>query len=108
MISISADDLDMVMLQVMMLVNLLVTNIPRCIYHNVKTIRLYHLQLPHVGMGSRSSKSAYKVHHRINGLFIKQNTITDSVGHFTIKDRSLYGPPPDNIPKQFSSISSIT
>jgi len=53
------------------------TNIPRCICHNVKTFRPYHLQLPHVGMCSRSSESAYRVHQRINGLFIKQNTITD-------------------------------
>jgi len=68
----------MVMLQVMFLINLLVTNIPRCICHNVKTFRPYHLQLPHVDMDSRSSESAYRVHHRINGLFIKQNTITDT------------------------------
>jgi len=92
----------MVRLQVMILINLPVTNIQRCFCHNMKTFRLYHLQLLHVSMGSRCSVNAYRVHHKINGLFTQQNTTTDMQATFAINDRSLNAPSPDYLPSDFS------
>ena len=59
------------------LVNLLVTNVPSCTGSNAKTHGLKHLQFPNMAVSGRPPDGAQVVHHRIDELFVQQNSIPD-------------------------------
>jgi hypothetical protein len=58
-------------------VNLLVTDVPRCVICDVKTLGLQHLLLPDMAASSGPADGACIVHHRTDELLIKQHTISD-------------------------------
>ena len=55
-------------------VNLPVTNVPRCIGSNAKTLGLQFL---YMGTGSGTPEGTRVVHHGTDELLIQQNTIPD-------------------------------
>jgi hypothetical protein len=57
------------------LVNLPVTDAPWCISCNVKTLGLQHLQLLDMAVRSELPDQAYKVHHMMDEVLIKQHAI---------------------------------
>ena len=57
------------------LVNLPVTDIPRCTSSSTKTLGLNNLQLPDMGMGGGPPDWAPVVHRGSDELLIKQNAI---------------------------------
>jgi hypothetical protein len=61
------------------LVNLHVTNVPRCTSRNAKTLGLKNLQLPDVAAGGGPPVGASIVHHGPYELLIKQNSVPDGL-----------------------------
>jgi hypothetical protein len=59
------------------LVNMPVTNVPRCVSRNVKTLGLKHLQLPEVPAGRGPPDLTCVIHHRTNELLVEQHTVSD-------------------------------
>jgi hypothetical protein len=59
------------------LVNLHVTDVPRCTSSNVKTLGLKNLQLPDVAAGGGPPNWASIVHHGAYELLIQQNSFYD-------------------------------
>jgi hypothetical protein len=57
------------------LVNLPVTDVPRCTSSNAKTLGLKHLQLPNVPSSGRSPDGERIVHHETDELRVEQNTV---------------------------------
>jgi hypothetical protein len=58
-------------------VNLTVTDEPRCVSRNAKTLVLQHLQLSDMAASSGLPDGAYMIHHRADELFVKQHTVSD-------------------------------
>lgn len=54
----------------------------------MKTLGLYHLQLPDVGAGGRPPGGALTVHCRTNDLLIKQSTIADGQATCPVRKRA--------------------
>jgi hypothetical protein len=59
------------------LVNLPVTDVPRCVRRNAKTLGLQQMQLPDVAAGSGPPDGACIVHHRADELLVEQHTVSD-------------------------------
>ena len=59
------------------LVNLPVTDVPRCTSSNAKTLGLKHLQLQNVPSSGRSPDGERIVHHETDELPVEQNTVPD-------------------------------
>jgi hypothetical protein len=59
------------------LVNLPVTDVPRCTSSNVKTLGLENLQLLNVAMIGVPPDGAHIVHHWADELLIQQNSVSD-------------------------------
>lgn len=57
------------------IVNLPVTNVPRSIGSNAKTLGLQHLQFPHLGENGGPPDRARVVHHGTDKLIVQQNSI---------------------------------
>jgi hypothetical protein len=72
------------------LVNLLLINVSNCVSCNVKTIGLYYIQLPTIGVHSRPPDRAHIVCHRMNEMLIKQNTIYDGQATYSVMDSSWH------------------
>jgi hypothetical protein len=72
------------------IVNLPVTNVPRCISRNAKTLRLYHLQPPDVSAGSRPPDRACVIHHKTDELLVEQHTVSDGQAASPVKEGSKH------------------
>jgi hypothetical protein len=59
------------------IVNLLVTNVPRCTGSNAKTLGLKHLQFPDTGASGGPPDGARIVHHKSDELLVQHNSIAD-------------------------------
>ena len=59
------------------IVNLLVTIVPRCIGSNAKTLGPKHLQFPGMVANGGPPDGACVVYHRTDELLVQQNTIPD-------------------------------
>jgi hypothetical protein len=59
----------------LIIVNLPVTCVPRCIGSNAKTLGLKHLQFPDMGSSGGPPDEARVVHHTTDKLFVQQNSI---------------------------------
>jgi hypothetical protein len=68
------------------LVNLPVTNVPRCVSRNAKTHWLQHLQIPYIAAGSVHPDLACIVHHRTDKPLVKQHTVSDEQATSPIKE----------------------
>ena len=63
------------------LVNLPVSDVPRCIGSNANTLGLQHLQIPGMGVSGGPLERARIVHHGTDELLVQQNSIPE--GEFT-------------------------
>jgi hypothetical protein len=72
------------------LVNLLVTNVPRFIGSITKTLGLKHLQFPEMGASSALPDCARVFHHRTEDLLVQQNTIPDGQNTPPVRVRSQH------------------
>ena len=70
------------------LVNFLVTNVPRCIGCNSKTLALKHLQFPDMDASGGPPHKARIVLHRMDELLVQQNFIPDAETPSPIYERS--------------------
>ena len=59
------------------IVNLLVTSVPRCTGSNVKTLGLKHLQFPATEANGGPPYGARVLHHWTDELLVQQNSIPD-------------------------------
>jgi len=59
------------------IVNLLVTNVPRVIGSIAKTLGMKHLHFPYMGASGGPPDGTRVVHHRTDELLIQQNSILD-------------------------------
>jgi hypothetical protein len=67
-------------------VNLPVTNVPRCVTRNAKTLGLYHLRLPDVAAGSGPPDRTCVIHHRTDELLVEQHTVFDGQAASPVKE----------------------
>jgi hypothetical protein len=74
------------------LVNLPVTDVPRCTSSNAKTLGLKHLQLPNVASCSDPPDGARVVLHGTNKL-PEQHTVPDGEATPPVQERSQYRQP---------------
>jgi hypothetical protein len=70
------------------LVNLRVTDVPRCTSSNAKTLGLNNLQLAQVAAGSGPPNGARIVHHGPYELLIQQNSVPDGHTASPVKERA--------------------
>jgi hypothetical protein len=59
------------------IMNLLVTDVPRCTGSNAKTLGLKHLQFPEMGVSGGPPDRARVVHQRADELLVQQNSTAD-------------------------------
>ena len=57
------------------LMNVPVTNVPRCIDSNANTLGLQHLQFPDMRVSGGPVERARVVHHGMDELLVQQNSI---------------------------------
>jgi len=72
------------------LVNLLVTKVPRFIGSNMKILGLKHLQFPKMGASGGPPDWACIIHHRVEDLLVQQNTIPDGQNTPPVQVRSQH------------------
>jgi hypothetical protein len=70
--------------------NLPVTNIPRCVSCNAKTLGLYQLQLPDVAAGSGPPDQTCIIHHRMDELLVEQHTVSDRQAASPVTEGAKY------------------
>jgi hypothetical protein len=68
------------------LMNLALTNVPRCIIHNVKTLGLLHLQLLKMLTNSGPPDRACIIHHTMDKLLAKQCNVSDGQAASPVKE----------------------
>jgi hypothetical protein len=66
--------------------NLPVTNVPRCVIRNAKTLGLQHLQLLDVVAGKEPPDRTYVIHHRTDELLVEQHTVPDGQAASPVKE----------------------
>ena len=72
------------------LVNLPVTDVPRCTSSNAKTLGLKHLQLPYVASCSRPPDGARIVHQGTDELPVEQYTVPDGEATPPVQERTQH------------------
>ena len=66
------------------IVNLPITNVPRCNGSNAKTIRLKHLQFPGMEASGGRPEGARILHYWTYKLLVQQNSILDGKSTFPV------------------------
>jgi hypothetical protein len=66
--------------------NFPVTNVPRCVSRNAKTLALQHLQLPDVAAGSGPPDRTCVIHHRTDELLVEQHTLSEGQAASPVKE----------------------
>jgi hypothetical protein len=67
-------------------VNLLVTDVPRSVCRNAKTLGLQYLQLPDVAASSGPPDRTCVIHHRPDELLVEQHTVSDGLAASPVKE----------------------
>jgi hypothetical protein len=71
-------------------VNLVVTKVPRCVSRNAKTLGLQHFQLPDMAAISGLPDGEFIVHHRTDGILLKQLIFPDKQASSLTKEKAKH------------------
>ena len=72
------------------LVNLPVTDVPRCTSSNAKTLGLKHLQLPYMAASNGPPDGAHILHHGIDELPVQHETVPDVEATPSVQERTQH------------------